>query len=313
MCVSARPFVNFRLRFTIVNPTRPKKADVIGLQKNSEILIYKNIPNNIDKTALIVYNLIIHQTFLHLASVLRGASMPIKGGTMAPKTSTAKSDIKDYPFLVKTLVTYTKANAQGIEERHKDEVVFKLDRPSARMPWYVLRNYSVPKYLTKTYGPMEVAWQRIYEIKIVKLINRADPNDITDIPLRVMTLGQLESYVTRWELNVPVTEFFSVEKAREMVALRQQDEKGYERHLAEYREGKQRSYPELDNMRGDGEAATAEEGEFDALDKKTPVKAKMKPVPATVAEPSAEEAKALDTPPDIGEQPPASGNPFAGV
>lgn len=237
---------------------------------------------------------------------------------MAPKTSTAKagmSDIKDYPFLVKTLVTYTKANAQGIEERHKDEVIFKLDRPSAQMPWYVLRNYSVPKYLTKTYGPMEVAWQRIYEIKIIKLINRANPNDITDVPLRVMTLNQLEAYVARWELNVPVTEFFSVEKAREMVALRQQDEKGYERHLAEYREGKQRSYPELDNMRGDGEAATADESEFDELDKKAPAQhAKRKPEPAAETAPSAKEAAALEeAPPSAGDQPPATGNPFAGV
>ena len=160
----------------------------------------------------------------------------------------------DYPFLARVLVTFTRFNDQGNETKFKEEVVFKLDAASARMPWYVLRNYSVPKYLTKKYGPMEVAWQRIYEINILKLINRSNPDDITEIPLRVMTMDQLELYVKKWELNVPVGEFFSVEKAREMVALRQEDPKGYEKHLQEYREGKQRSYPELDNMRGEGDA-----------------------------------------------------------
>lgn len=192
------------------------------------------------------------------------------GASPTPKAD-AKKDLNDYPFLVKTLVTYTKMNAQGSEVKHKDEVVFKLDAASARMPWYVLRNYTVPKYLTKKYGPFEVAWQRIYEIKILKLINRADPADITEIPLRVMTISQLEAYVLKWELGVPVMDFFSVEKAREMVALRQSDEKGYEKHLAEYRDGKQRQYPELDNMRGDAEAAVAEGAEFEALDEKVPV------------------------------------------
>jgi len=237
--------------------------------------------------------------------------------TAAQKKSTAadsQRDIKDYPFLVKTLVTFTKFNEQDKETKFKDEVIFKLDAPSAAMPWYVLRNYMVPKFLTKKYGPMEVGWQRIYEIKILKLINRKDPSDITSVPLRVMTLSQLAAYVAKWELNVPVEEFYSVEKAREMVALRQQDEKGYEKHLAEYREGKQRSFPELDNMRGDAEAATAEAGEFDELDKQSPAEPKRKKVaPATEAEPSASEAAALEEePPSTGDVPVAV-NPFAGV
>ncbi len=230
-----------------------------------------------------------------------------------PKTDIL--DVEDYPFLVKTLITFTRMNPQGNEAKHKDEVIFKLDRPSTRMPWYVLRNYSVPKYLTQKYGPFEVAWQRIYEIKILKIINRANPADISDIPLRVMTIGQLAAYVNRWDLNVPVYEFYSVEKAREMVALRQQDEKGYSKHLTDYREGKQRSYPELDNMRGDKQAATAEVNEFDNLDKKVPVPEKIKkPVPTDLAKPSVEEEKALgDKPPNVGDQPPATSNPFAGV
>lgn len=244
----------------------------------------------------------------------------------ATKAKTAGADIMDYPFLVKTLITFTRTNEGGVEGKHKDEVVFKLDRPSAEMPWYVLRNYSVPKYLTKTYGPFEVSWQRIYEIKILKLINRANPQDITDVPLRVMTLSQLEMYVAKWELNVPVYEFYSVEKAREMVALRQQDIKGYEKHLAEYREGKQRNYPQLDNMRGSDEVALSDAAEFDKLDAKAPKRAKRKAVePSTVAEPSAVEEAALNeetentqtgqpdnSPPDAGDVP-AAGNPFAGV
>lgn len=237
--------------------------------------------------------------------------------------ATAIPDIEEYPFLVKTLVTYTKNNAQGREEKFKDEVVFKLDVASARMPWYVLRNYSVPKYLTKKYGPFEVAWQRIYEIKILKLINRAKPEDISDIPLRVMTLSQLEKYCERWDLNVPVHEFYSVEKAREMVALRQQDEKGYERHLEEYREGKQRSYPELDGMRGDKEAALGDTDEFDKLEKQVPAgrkrPKKIEPaVAAGAAEVSAQEQEALEEPKDTTENNADNsgtdtGNPFAGV
>ena len=238
--------------------------------------------------------------------------------TEVPKgrsTASVAKDMEAYPFLVKTLITFTRSNAQGNEEKHKDEIVFKLDRPSARMPWYVLRNYSVPKFLTQKYGPMEVAWQRIYEIRILKVINRANPQDITDVPLRVMTIDQLATYVKRWDLNVPVEEFYSVEKAREMVALRQQDEKGYERHLAEYREGKQRSYPELDNMRGDQDAAVADDGEFADLDKQSGEKPREhKPVPAEPAEPSEEEAAALAAGvPGTGDQPGAVKDPFAGV
>jgi len=234
----------------------------------------------------------------------------VSSGVSPTPKADAKQDLKDYPFLVKTLVTYTVSNAQGIEERKKDEVVFKLDAASARMPWYVLRNYTVPKYLTQTYGPFEVAWQRIYEIKIIKLIKRENPEDITDIPLRVMTMGQLEAYVAKWELNVPVTEFYSVEKAREMVALRQKDEKGYERHLAEYREGKQRSYPELDNMRGDKDAEMGTSDEFEELEKKVPVvNRKKKPEPTVVAT-EADEALLEDEEPG---DPPVAEDPFAGV
>ena len=180
----------------------------------------------------------------------------------------AATDAAKFPFLAKTLVTYTILNPGGKEEKRKEDIVFKLDRASATMPWYVLLNYLVPNYLKVNVGPRDVSWQRVYEIKILKLINRKDPADITDIPLRVMTLDQLAAYSAKWDLAVPVGEFFSVEKAREMVALRQEDEKGYRHHYAEYVAGKQRNYPELDAIRGSRVAETAGADEFDALDKK---------------------------------------------
>lgn len=196
---------------------------------------------------------------------------------MTKTTKNKFNDLLTYPFLVKTLITYTKLNAQGNETKFKDEIIFKLDKTSVQMPWYVLRNYSVPKYLTATYGPFEVAWQRIYEIRIIKIINRKNPEDIIDIPLRVMTQYQLRLYCNKWELNVPVEEFYSVGKAREMVALRELDEKGYIKHLAEYREGKQRSYPQLDKLRGDAVVATTTVDEFDTLDTISPKVSTVKP------------------------------------
>jgi len=227
----------------------------------------------------------------------------------------AKKDLQEYPFLVKTLVTFTMLNPQGTEVKHKDEVVFKLDAASARMPWYVLRNYTVPKFLTKKYGPFEVAWQRIYEIKILKLINRANPADITEIPMRVMTLGQLAAYVEKWELAVDVMEFYSVEKAREMVALKQSDPKGYEKHLADYREGKQRTYPELDNMRGDAEAAMGEEDEFSKLEGEVPIAfdKRKKPMPTEEVVPSAVEEALLKEEEEEPVKEDVPANPFAGV
>ena len=61
--------------------------------------------------------------------------------TKGAKMSSTPTDIGTYPFLVKTLITFTKNNSQGTMEKQKDEVVFKLDAASARMPWYVIRNY----------------------------------------------------------------------------------------------------------------------------------------------------------------------------
>lgn len=186
--------------------------------------------------------------------------------TIKPTGTPTPDDIEQYPFLCKTLITFTQTNEGGVEQKRKEEVVFKLDAEGGRMPWYVLRNYLVPRYLKKHYGPKEVGWQRVYEIKIVKQVNRKQPDDINGIPLRIMTMDQLELYCKRWDLNVPVREFYSVEKAREMVNLRLEDESGYKKHLAEYREGKQRHYPELDSMRGAEDVEVASADEFDAID-----------------------------------------------
>lgn len=212
------------------------------------------------------------------------------------------NDFEKYPFLVKTLITYTKLNAQGLPERHKKSVVFKLERESAKMPWYVLKNYSVPRYLTETEGPFEVAWNSIYEIKIEKLINRADPGDIDDIPLRVMTLEQLQALCIKKEIVVPIDEFYSVAKAREMVSLRLEDPKGFEKHLREYREGKQHAHPELDSMRKNLASRAVTLDEFAQLDKiaqQTPLKAKkpgkLPQAPSTIS--TEEEAQLLEDKP----------------
>lgn len=234
------------------------------------------------------------------------------GVTATPKADRER-DLKDYPFLVRVLITFTKLNEQSNETKFKEEVVFKLDRPSAEMPWYVLRNYLVPKYLVQKYGPAEVGWQRIYEIKIQKLINRLNPESIEGIPMRVMTIEQLEAYCKRWDLHVPVHEFFSVEKAREFVALRQEDEKGYQKHLEEYRAGKQRQYPELDGMRGDKEIEIGDMKEFDELDKQTPLVQDPAKPKAEVVEPSDVEKNLLGMTGAAEEKTAVSENPFAGV
>lgn len=223
--------------------------------------------------------------------------------------STTPSDIDQYPFLVKTLVTFTQVNSAGNEEKKKEDVVFKLDQASAKMPWYALRNFLVPKYLTNKYGPSEVGWQRIYEIRILKQIKRSDPNDITDIPLRIMTREQLSLYCKKWELNVPVEEFYSVEKAREMVALRELDEKGYLKHLAEYREGKQRNFPELDTLRGKASVAVADAHEFDQLENKEQLV--LDEVPNTTPHGAVATEEDIDITKEDVPQP--ADNPFAGI
>lgn len=221
-------------------------------------------------------------------------------------------------FLVRTLITYVKTNAAGNPEKEKKEVVFELDDKSAKMPWYALWNFLVPQYLTSLLGPQEVAWDRIYEIKILKQIDRFSPEDVSNIPIRVMTLDQLEAYCAKWELNVPVSEFFSVEKAREMVMLRIEDEKGYKRHYAEYKEGKHRAYPELDALRQRTQASTVPVEEFDSLDMKKPSSKSARPgtrKAGTVAlkDLSKKEQDAMNEGVDTAEDEDGKKDPFEGV
>jgi len=179
---------------------------------------------------------------------------------------TETSPLSQHPFLVKVQITYTILNVQSKEEKVKEIVVFELSPESAKMPWFVLRNYSVPQYLNETVGAFEVSWQRIYEISIIKMVNRINPQDITDIPLRVMTLDQLDAYQSKWELAIDVYEFYSLSKAREMVALRLEDPLGYAKHLESYRAGKQRIYPELDSLRKQTKSRSIPTKDFDKFD-----------------------------------------------
>jgi hypothetical protein len=161
-----------------------------------------------------------------------------------------------HPFLVSTVITVTLRNQAGIEEKKTEEAVFPLDQKGASMPAYVLRNFLVPSYLRKKIGPEGTAWLRIYEIKILKVVNRQNPDEIDGIPLRVMTFPQLTQYVRKWELPIHPEEFHSVDYARQMIALYETDPKGFETQRNEYLAGKGRQYPELDEVRAGAESAS---------------------------------------------------------
>lgn len=192
---------------------------------------------------------------------------------MAPKTTTAPTPVETkFDFLAKVLITAIVRNKAGIEEKKVQETVFQLDAKSAEKPWFVLKNFLVPKFLNKTIGPEGAGWVKIYEIKILKLVNRANPNEVDGIPLRVMTMEQLEQYCHKWEYPVKPKLYHSVEVARQMVALFEEDPKGFEHQQKKYLEGGMRKYPEMDDVRrntdkylGDSEALASE---FDNLDQK---------------------------------------------
>ncbi len=175
----------------------------------------------------------------------------------------------DFPYLCKTQLTFVRTNDKsGVEEKITEEVIFQMTLDGAKMPQYVLRNYSVPRYLNEKYGPEGMGWLRIYEHKIIQLMNRLDPSDIAYIPLRVMTFDQLDLYSQRWELNVNVHEFHDIGIAREMVRLRQADEKAFKIQLEDYRTGKKRAYPELDKDRSNTNPVQDLSDEFTKLTNK---------------------------------------------
>lgn len=175
----------------------------------------------------------------------------------------------NFPFLVKVTTTAIIRNPAGIEEKRFLTSTFQLDEKAATMPWYALRNFVVPAYLNRTLGPQGSGWVKIYEIKILKMVNRHNPDDIEGIPVRIMTTEQLQKYCERWELPVDPKEFHSVEYARQMVQLCETDPTGYKKQYAAYVEGLNRKYPELDGVRKNLEASIGEEldAEFDKLDK----------------------------------------------
>jgi len=191
--------------------------------------------------------------------------MPPKQPVPAP-TATTKFD-----FLAKVLVTTVIRNKAGVEEKKVLETVFQMDALAAEKPWFVLRNFLVPKFLNKTIGPEGAAWVKIYEIKILKLVNRANPSEVDGIPLRVMAMDQLAAYCKKWEYPIKPEMFHSVEVARQYIALFEEDPKGYEKQYADYLAGGARKYPEMDEIRrnSDKYLGNPEElaSEFDSLGK----------------------------------------------
>ena len=178
------------------------------------------------------------------------------------------SKIPELPFLIKTVITAVTRNAAGIEEKKFIPATFQLDEKGASMPWYALRNFIVPAYLNRTLGPQGSGWIKIYEIKIQKMINRHSPNDIESIPVRVMTMDQLQAYCTKWEMPVKPNDYHSVEYARQMVTLCETDPTGFQKQHEAYLEGLNRKYPEMDGLRKNTEVAFTKDldAEFDALE-----------------------------------------------
>ena len=160
-------------------------------------------------------------------------------------------DAKEFPYLMKCSITAIIVNKASLEERVTFEAVFPLTHAAVEMPWYVLHNHLAPAFLTKKLGIKGVGWKRIYECKIVKVINRENPADITNIPMRVMTTEQLMAYVVRWGLAVDVAEFHSLDTARQFVQLMEEDPSAYPKHIEEYREARKKEYPEVDRYRKD--------------------------------------------------------------
>ena len=174
-------------------------------------------------------------------------------------------------FLVKTLITINVHNAAGVEEKRVHPVVFALDKEGAEKPWYVLRNYLVPAWLSKNVGVEGVGYTKIVEIKIQKMVNRRNTSDVSDIPLRVMTMEQVELYVKSWEYPIKPTDFHNVEKAREMIALYEEDPAGYDAQYHRYMSGKGRKNPEMDKYRqgfAGSEDTQALASEFESLSEK---------------------------------------------
>ena len=178
---------------------------------------------------------------------------------------------KNYPFLMQCAITAIVRNKASNEERVTLDVVFPLSADAVSVPWYVLRNHLAPAYLNKKLGAQGTGWVKIYECKILQVVNRTNPNDISKIPMRIMTFDQLAQYVERWDLNIDVREFHAISIARQFVQLKEEDPTAYEKHVEEYRETRKASYPEVDKYRTDaGVLAEDLSDEFNAITTNTP-------------------------------------------
>ena len=174
----------------------------------------------------------------------------------------------EFKWLMKTKLTVVVTNPKnGLKEKVVLDAVFPLDGAGVKQPWSVLANYYAPKFITKKYGPEGIGWERIYERKIVKIVNRENPDDIREIPLRVLDMEQLVKFCEFKEIyEVNPYEFHTVEVARQMIDLRLADQDAYKKHLAEYRAGKKRAFPELDHLKeAQIPADAAYDSEFDSL------------------------------------------------
>lgn len=236
----------------------------------------------------------------HLNKVLNKPAPAVPGAVPVqarPKTPPATLKLE---FLLKASITAVIRNAAGLEERRTFNAVFEIDRAGIEKPWYVLKNFLAPQFLNAHLGVEGVAWLRIYEAKTEKIVNRANPQDIDGIPVRVMTIDQLEIYTKTWDYPVRVREFPTIQYARQMVSLYEEDPSGYEKQYAAYVSGQGRQMPELDRYRkaAAGQNPDVLAKEFDSLmssPAQTPVPAG--PKAAEVSGPlSAEEQAALETP-----------------
>jgi len=172
-------------------------------------------------------------------------------------------------FLVKVQFTVVVNTPNHTEEKKNFTKTFELARKAAKMPWFALRNYILPTYLNKELGQEGIGWARLYEFKIIEMLNTLDPADISDIPLRVMTRDQLKLYVSEWELGVDVEEFSLVEEARMMVALKKEDPKGYEAQLMERRAKRSTEVPGVEELRRQKDIPLVDKSDaFEELKKK---------------------------------------------
>lgn len=218
------------------------------------------------------------------------------------------------PHYVKVNFTANIPTPSGRQEKKTFTQVFLLEGLAVTMPWYVLRNHILPTFLKTNLGPEGVAWTNIYEFVIIKMINKNNPQDFSQIPLRVMTRPQLQAFSKAWDLNVPIDELPTDDLARELIQLKQDDPSGYEVRLASIREDKKRDYPELDALRQKSRSGTFEDHskDFEALES-APSPTPAMPTPAERLGKKIPKQKSPKSPEEIEPVEPQPSDPFDGL